>query len=370
MSPNAEHIAAPPLARRLAEWLNGEAAALFPGCFALVMATGIISNTLWLEDHRRLSGALFAVAATAYPALAALSLWRVLRHRQRLWADLTNPRLVFAFFTLVAGSDVLGVGLDLRGYGAAATALWALALAAWVVLIYLSFAVLTFLNTAHDANVVHGGWLIAIVGTQSLAILGARIIPAQGDLAPALFVLIHMLWGVGLALYGIFITLFCYRIFFFEIRPEDATPLLWVVMGAAAISTNAGSMLLLTRSGVPFLQSMRPFIDGVTLIMWIWATWWIPLLVLFGIWKHGVRRVPITYTPMMWSLVFPLGMYALASLRLGLAAEFAPLRLVAETMVWVALAVWLATAAGLVLTVGRRFAAALRPSGQRSPALG
>ena len=67
---------------------------------------------------------------------------------------------------------------------------------------------------------------------------------------------------------------------------------------------------------------MRPFINGVTLIMWAWATWWVPLLVLFGVWKHGVRRVPLRYTPMLWSFVFPLGMYALASLRLSLAADF------------------------------------------------
>jgi tellurite resistance protein TehA-like permease len=98
---------------------------------------------------------------------------------------------------------------------------------------------------------------------------------------------------------------------------------------------------------------MRPFIDGVTLIMWAWATWWIPLLVLFGVWKHVVRRAPLHYTPMLWSLVFPLGMYALASLRLSLAADFAPLRLISAAMVWVAFAAWALTAAGLVMTLRR-----------------
>jgi len=82
--------------------------------------------------------------------------------------------------------------------------------------------------------------------------------------------------------------------------------------------------------------------------MWAWASWWIPLLVLFGIWKHGVCRVPMSYTPLLWSLVFPLGMYALASLRLSLASDFAPLRVISHGMVWVALAAWGATAAGLV----------------------
>jgi tellurite resistance protein TehA-like permease len=71
-------------------------------------------------------------------------------------------------------------------------------------------------------------------------------------------------------------------------------------------------------------------------------------LLFLGVWKHGVRRAPLTYTPMLWSLVFPLGMYALASLRLSLAADFPPLSAISGVMVWVALAAWAAAAAGLV----------------------
>jgi tellurite resistance protein TehA-like permease len=307
------------------------------------MATGIISNALYLENQHAISDALFAINAVAFAWLLVATIIRLLRFPRALWADLIDPRLVFSFFTNGAASDVFGLGLTLRGFGTGAVALWLFALALWICLSYLSFGVLTFLNTAHRANVVHGGWLIAIVGSESLVILGTQVAPALGAFSTAVFVLIHMLWGIGLALYGIFIVLFAHRIFFFDFEPDDITPLLWVVMGAAAISTNAGSALLLNESALPFLQSMRPFIDGVTLIMWAWGTWWIPLLILFGIWKHGVCRVPVTYTPMLWSLVFPLGMYALASLRLSLASDFPPLRAVSLAMVWIALLVWAVT---------------------------
>ena len=91
-------------------------------------------------------------------------------------------------------------------------------------------------------------------------------------------------------------------------------PLFWVVMGAAAIATNAGSTLILTEPDLPFLLAMRPFVNGTTLILWAWATWWIPLLAIFGVWRHVVRRYPLVYAPMYWSLVFPLGMYAVAHL--------------------------------------------------------
>jgi tellurite resistance protein TehA-like permease len=343
-----------PLARDVPYWLDRQIERLYPGCFALVMATGIISNGLFFEDHHGWSDALFAVNLAAYPWLVVLTGARLVRHGWALWADLVNPRLVFSFFTIVAATDVLGVGINLRGYGAIALALWLAAFAVWFFLIYFSFGVLSFLNTtARGANVVHGGWLIAIVGTESLVVLGTAIAPQAGEMADTIFVIIHMLWGVGLGLYGIFVTLFAYRIFFFDVEPDDLTPLLWVVMGAAAITTNAGSTLILTNSGMAFLHTMRPFIDGITLIMWAWATWWIPLLLLFGVWKHVVCRIPLEYTPMLWSLVFPLGMYAVASLRLSLAAEFPLLRSVSQAMVWVALAAWAATAGGLITSSWR-----------------
>jgi tellurite resistance protein TehA-like permease len=257
---------------------------------------------------------------------------------------------------------VFGVGLTLRGKGEIAVFIWFTAFALWFVLLYFSFGVLAVRNKEGEANAIHGGWLIAIVGTESLVILGSQILPWLGGHAATMSVLIHMLWGVGLGLYGIFITLFAHRMFFFQVEPDDLSPLLWVVMGAGAIATNAGSVLILTETGLPFLQSVRPFIDGTTLLMWAWSAWLIPLLAMLDIWKHAVRGIPLVYTPMRWSFVFPLGMFALASGRLSLASDFTPLDSVAYAMVWIALTAWLVTASGLVVAVWRdvstaRFAA-------------
>lgn len=91
--------------------------------------------------------------------------------------------------------------------------------------------------------------MISIVGTQSLVLLGAAIAPALGEYAGYMMVEVHMLWGLGLLFYGIFVTLFCYRIFFLALKPQDISPLLWVIMGAAAISANAGTSA--QRGSVP-----------------------------------------------------------------------------------------------------------------------
>jgi tellurite resistance protein TehA-like permease len=353
--------------RLLGGWTEREVAHLDPGCFAIVMATGIISNAFFLEGRRGLSDALLAVNLAVYAWLWVATAVRATRFPAALWADLVSPRLVFSFFTIVAATDVLALGIDLRGFGTAALFMWLVALALWLLLIYLGFAVLTFLNKVGGAKVIDGGWLNAIVGTQSLVILGTQVALLPAHFGPAVFVLFHMLWTVGLGLYGILIVLLCYRMFFVELKPEDVNPQVWVVMGAAAISTNAGSTLVMSNGGLPFLLSLRPFIDGVTLAMWAWATWWIPLLVLLGVWKHGVHGVPLRYTTTLWSMVFPLGMYAVASDRLSLVAEVPALQSVSRAMVWIALAAWTATAISLIAASWRSAQAfAVAPAGSRA----
>jgi len=154
-----------PFAQRLSAWLAGQIETLYLGSFAVVMATGIISNAFFLEGHPILSDALFAANLLAYSLLVIFVVLRLLWFWPALRADLINPRLVFSFFTIVAATDVLGTGIDLRGVESVAQALWFFALLAWFVLIYFSFAVLIFLNTRHGADILEGGWLMAIVGT-------------------------------------------------------------------------------------------------------------------------------------------------------------------------------------------------------------
>jgi tellurite resistance protein TehA-like permease len=347
--------ARPGLPRRLADLAIRP---LFPGYFNLVMATGIVSNAFFILGYRELSSALFVVNLAAFPLLLLATALRATLYWRDLRADLVDPKLVFAFFTVVAGSGVLGVGLYLRGFDDAAAGLWVFALTVWLVLGYFSFSVLTFVNTESGAEVVHGGWLIAIVGTESLVLLGAVLAPSFGELEQLTFVAVYALWGIGIVLYGIFITLFTHRIFFLRVEPDEMSPLFWVVMGAAAIATNAGSTLIVSEPGLDFLVAMRPFIDGTTLVLWAWATWWIPLLVIFGIWRHVVQRYPLRYHPAYWNLVFPLGMYTVATYRLSLAADYTALQAVSRVMVWVALAAWVATSVGLLASMRATFRAA------------
>src|SRR5689334_18247519 len=171
---------------RLGAWIAAEIAGLYPGAFALVMATGIISNGLFLGDKHGWSDLLFAVILIAYPLLVVLTLLRLALFPRDLWADLINPARVFGFFTIIAGTGVFAVALNLRGWSTAALSLWVFAFAIWLALIYLGFAVMIFRNPTDGADIAHGGWLNAIVGTESLVILGTIIAPAAGSFGSAI----------------------------------------------------------------------------------------------------------------------------------------------------------------------------------------
>lgn len=68
-----------------------------------------------------------------------------------------------------------------------------------------------------------------------------------------------------------------------------------------------------------------------------------------------ICRVPLSYTPALWSLVFPLGMYSVATFRFSLAAQFPFLQSLGRSFVWVAAAVWLCVMTALVVSNFRFF---------------
>jgi tellurite resistance protein TehA-like permease len=103
------------LARQLLAWTAAQVKGLYPGCFAIVMATGIISNALFVEGARLLSEAFLLANVVAYSLLAVLTGVRAARFTRAFWSDLSNRGLVFTFFTIVAASNVFGEGLFLRG---------------------------------------------------------------------------------------------------------------------------------------------------------------------------------------------------------------------------------------------------------------
>ena len=81
----------------------------------------------------------------------------------------------------------------------------------------------------------------------------------------------------------------------FRLSPSDLSPQYWINMGAMAISTLAGSLLIANAPDAPFLASLTPFLKGFTVFYWATGTWWIPMLVVLVVWRHVYARHPLQY---------------------------------------------------------------------------
>jgi tellurite resistance protein TehA-like permease len=324
-------------------------AGMHPAYFALVMATGIVSIAARLLGLPVVPEALFALNLVFYPVLWLLTLLRALRHRQRLVADLSHHGRAVGFFTMVAATCVVGSQLVvIAGAPGMAFWLWVLGILLYFVLVYSIFGMLTVKQEKPTlAEGINGGWLVSVVAAQSVAALGAQLAPALPHSDRLLLFCLAMWLGGGM-LYFWIIALIFYRYTFYVLAPSDLAPPYWINMGAAAISTLAGTILIGASDHSPVVVQVLPFVRGFTLMWWATATWWIPMLLVLGLWRHVYRRFPLVYDPLYWGAVFPLGMYTVATVRLSQAVAAPFLIEIARYFVFVALAAWVLVAIGMV----------------------
>ncbi len=320
-----------------------------PGYFALVMATGIVSIGANLHGMARVAWSLFQINKAAYLILCLMVLAR-LGYWRRFAADLTSHSRGAGFLTLVAGTCVLGSQFVLvAGKVGTGFCLWIAGALLWILLIYGFLAAVIAGSTKPDLKSgITGDWLLLVVATQSVSVLGTLI----ASLAPvgreSILPVALSMFLLGCALYLVVITLIFYRLTFFPLEAAGFSATYWIAMGAAAITTLAGALLIFRASQWSLLQETLPFLKSAVLLFWVTGTWWIPLLVILEVRTQLHAQERLRYDPRYWALVFPLGMYAACTYQVAAVMGLDRLMAISQFFVYVALAAWMITSWGLI----------------------
>ena len=313
---------------------------LTPGYFALVMATGIISVGMKFEGYEVISFLLLTICATAFVVLVCLNVWRFVSYRTSVEEDFMDPRRAFGFFTFVAGTNVLGVRLGMDGYFNVTGTLLVVSGVTWLILGYVvPWTAVLGPQKRPVVATANGTWFIWVVASQSIAIAAATIEPVFDSMRGELALIAVASWSVGVLLYaaaGVFVSL---RLMLYDFGPEDLTPPYWVSMGALSITVLAGARIV-EMAEAPMVDATRELIAGLSVVFWAFATWLIPPLIAAGLWRHVAKRLPLKYDATMWSIIFPLGMYAGAGIYLGQADRLPIVSWIGRVELWVAFAAW------------------------------
>ena len=326
-------------------------AGLFPGYFALVMATGIIAVGASQQDLDLLAETLYLVGCIAFVVLAVLTTARLVRYPQRLVSDLTHHSTGFSFLTLVAALNVLAGGAAvIHQWWTLTWIAWIASLVFWVVLLYPPLLAVIIDETKPPLGKgINGTWFLLTVATESVAVAGALLLAHNDAPNQALELIALSAFTLGVVLYLIVMTMLFLRWTFAPLGPEELQPPSWIAAGAVAITVLAGSNLLAARGVAPRIDRLGPFIEGTVILAWATATFWFPVMVIIGIWRHIIRRVPLRYHPAYWALVFPIGMYGAATYRMIAVTDLTILEPLPKLALAAALVAWTAAFAGLAM---------------------
>ena len=194
-----------------------------PAYFAMVMATGIVSIACHLLGFWFFAVPLFWLNLIFFLVLWVLLILRLIFYHRQLFADLTSHTRSVGFFTIIAGTCILGNQmLIFWNTPLPAISLWLLGLGLWLFFIYAVFTALIVKAEKPSLPAgINGAWLVATVSTQSLAVLGPLVASHLLWCQEIILFLSLCLFLLGGLLYLIIIVVIFYRFTFFQLNPQN-----------------------------------------------------------------------------------------------------------------------------------------------------
>ncbi|KAF0865360.1 TDT family transporter [Pseudomonas sp. LD120] len=305
-----------------------------PNWFAATMGTGVLALALaqWpaeipglrqvAEGFWWLTIALFLLFTAMYTARWVLFFDEARRIFGHSTVSMFFGTIPMGLATIINGLLLFGMPRWGEGVVQVAEALWwldvAMSLACGVLIPYMMFT-----RQEHSIDQMTAVWLLPVVAAEVAAASGGLLAPhlqgAHGQLV--MLSTSYVLWAFSLPVAFSILTILLLRMALHKLPHESMAASSWLALGP--IGTGALGMLVLGGdapaifaanglSGVGEIAAGLGLVAGLTL--WGFGLWWMLMAVLI---TRRYLREGIPFNLGWWGFTFPLGVYSLATLKLG-----------------------------------------------------
>jgi len=333
-----------------------------PNWFATTMGTGIlalalpqvpgvgtmlrpIGEGLWL-----LNIGLFTLFTVLYAAR-----WAMFWHEAKQIFSHDNVSMFVG--TIPMGLATIINGFLLYGLPHWGDSMIAVAQRLWWIDVFLSLGCgvlipyFMFTRQTHGLDKMTAIWLLPIVAAEVAAVSGGLIAPHLSDANAQFLTLIvsYVLWAYSVPVaFGILTILFL-RMALHRLPPDSMAASSWLSLGP--IGTGALGMIvlgtdapaILTAQGMTGIGSVAEGIGVIAaILLWGVGLWWLLLAILITI---RYFRAGVPFNLGWWGYTFPLGVYTVATLKLGTQLDIAAFAIFGTMLVIVLAAMWVLVAA-------------------------
>jgi C4-dicarboxylate transporter/malic acid transport protein len=225
-------------------------------------------------------------------------------------ATIINGLLVFGLPRW--GDEALDLALDLWYMDAL------MALACGITIPFMMFT-----RQQHSIDNMTAVWLLPVVAAEVASVSGGLIVSHVADPGLQLLILVacYALWACSVPLAMNILAILLLRMAVHKLPPANMAASSWLSLGP--IGTGALGLLVLGEAtpailSVNHLSVYAQGIDGFTLIggimLWGYGLWWLGMALLITL---RYLRDGMPFNLGWWGYTFPLGVYALATLRLS-----------------------------------------------------
>ncbi|WP_185982717.1 TDT family transporter [Aureimonas mangrovi] len=333
-----------------------------PNWFAVTMGTGVLSIAL-------------AQVGRSVPVLHGLAegLWLFNTGLFVLFTGLYAGRWIFFFdgarrifghsvVSMFFGCIPMGLATIINGFlifglprfGSAAVeiahALWWLD-AAMATLCGIAIPYMMFTRQSHSVDQMTGVWLLPMVAAEVVAVSGALLAPHLTDPQSQFTILTvsYILWALSVPLAMSVLVVLVLRLAVHKLPHASMAASSWLALGPIGtgalglMTLGAASPAILAANG---LERFAGTVEGLGfvggLLLWGYGLWWLAIATLVTL---RYLREGLPFNLGWWGYTFPIGVYALATLKLGTILPVPAIHVFGVALVVLLAAVWTIVAA-------------------------